>query len=381
VRIGVDATSWGNRRGFGRFARNAVRAVIEASTDDSFILYATRSDDGLPAGARVRRLTGGAGSGRGLRDVARLVRAVNEDRPDVFLFPSMLTYFPVLRVPTVVGIHDTIARDHPELTLGGWRARMLWWTKEEVARRLATRLFTVSVASRSALVDRFHVDPDRIAVVPEAPDEVFRPRPADEVERELRALGIPPRTQLVVYAAGISPHKNVETLLEAFAAVRGERPDARLVLVGSLEDEDYVSAAPSVRERIRALGLGEHVQLPGYVSDDALACLYTAAAATVVPSLSEGFGLPAVEAAACGAPVILSDLAPHRETLGGAALFFPPRNADALASHLRRVLGDAELRASLGAAARAAVADLSWNATGQRLREILVDAYDGGRRG
>src|SRR2546423_13566150 len=103
----------------------------------------------------------------------------------------MLTYFPVLRVPTVVGIHDTSARDYPALTLGGRRARMLWWTKEELARRLATRLFTVSAASRSALVDRFGVDPDRIAVVPEAPDDVFRPRSPAEVKRELGALGIP----------------------------------------------------------------------------------------------------------------------------------------------------------------------------------------------
>jgi glycosyltransferase involved in cell wall biosynthesis len=390
VRIGVDATSWENRRGFGRFARNAVRAVVDGWAESSFVLYADRSDgsfasgsEGFPSGVEVRQvpLTTGAasavgGSGRGLVDVVRLVRAVAADKLDVFLFPSTLTYFPVVRVPTVVGLHDTTTSDYPELAFQGRRARMLWWTKEELARRLATGLFTVSEASKRALVERFNVRPERIAVVPEAPAGAFRPRPSEEVERSLVDLGLDPRAQIIVYAAGISPHKDVETLLTAFAAIAPSVERARLVLAGSLDDEQYLSAADGVRARIRELGLGERVILSGFISDDALACLYTAGSAAVVPSLSEGFGLPAVEAAACGTPVVLSDLAPHRETLGDAALFFAPRDARSLAAHLRSVLGDAELRRSLGERARTAVSGLSWNATGERLRELLVDARE-----
>ncbi len=99
----------------------------------------------------------------------------------------------------------------------------------------------------------------------------------------------------------------------------------------------YLSAGGPVRDRIGELGLEERVLLPGYVSDETLAGLYSGAAAAVVPSLSEGFGLPAVEAAACGCAVVLSDLPAHRESLGSAALFFEPTDVSQLAEALDAV--------------------------------------------
>ena len=222
-------------------------------------------------------------------------------------------------------------------------------------------MFTVSEAARAEL----GLD---VAVVPEAPDPVFEPRPREAVERALAGLGLDPADRLVVYAAGLSPHKNVETLLDAFAAL-GSNGSA-LVLAGALEDESFLSAADSIRERIGRLGLKGRVLLPGYVSDEQLACLYTAAAAAVVPSLAEGFGLPAVEAAACGAPVVLSELPAHRETLGDAALYFPPRDAGALRAALERALAEP----GRGERARAAVAELSWDEAGRRLRELIHGA-------
>jgi glycosyltransferase involved in cell wall biosynthesis len=93
-----------------------------------------------------------------------------------------------------------------------------------------------------------------------------------------------------------------------------------------------------------------------------------------IPSLAEGFGLPAVEAAACGAPVVLSDIAAHRETLGGAAAFFPPRSAERLADELGRLLGDDDARRVTAMQCREAVAGLSWNATADVLRGLLGDA-------
>jgi glycosyltransferase involved in cell wall biosynthesis len=115
------------------------------------------------------------------------------------------------------------------------------------------------------------------------------------------------------------------------------------------------------------------VRLPGYVPDGPLACLCSAATAVVIPSLAEGFGLPAVEAAACGAPLLLSDLPAHRETLDGAALFFPPKDADALAGLLAQVSRDDGLREELGERARKAVAPLTWDASAERLRGLLFE--------
>lgn len=135
---------------------------------------------------------------------------------------------------------------------------------------------------------------------------------------------------------GISPHKNLTAVVGALAALRDAgRPAPRLVAVGDL---------------------------------------YSTATAVVIPSLAEGFGLPAVEAGACQAPLILRDPPAHRETLDGAANFVPPTDEHRIAEAIGRVAGDAELRADLGARARRAVEPLSWAGAARALREVLVGA-------
>jgi len=380
VRVGVDATSWANRRGFGRFARNAVGRLVELDRETTYVFVADANGDALelPVGAERRSVPlkrssnegPAAGASRPVGDVLRLGRAARRADLDAFLFPSVYSYFPVLRVPTVVGLHDTTAEKHPELLFATRRERMLWRAKERLAIRLARRVFTVSEASRRSLADSLGVEPDTIRVVVEAPDRAFMPRSAGESALAARTIGLPPDAPYFVYAAGISPHKNVETLLDAFAELEGP---ARLVVAGDLAGP-YLSAAGTVRARIAELGLEERVILPGFVSDDTLASLYSGATAAIVPSLSEGFGLPAVEAAACGAAAVLSDLPAHRETLGEAGLFFEPTDVRALRDTLQRLLGDAELRSSTAEHCMGAVAHLSWDAAAEQLRELIVEA-------
>ena len=382
--VGVDATSWSNQRGFGRFARNAVERLVALDSDTSYVLYVDghgTNGHRLPESAERRTLRAGrrpgpaaAESSRGVGELLRMGWDVSRDRLDAFLFPSVYSYFPLVGVPTIVGVHDVIADELPELTLPNRRSRALWRLKESLAVRSASQVFTVSAASGSAIASRFGIPTARLAVVPEAPDPVFGPRTAALVRGTLEPLGLE-RRRFLLYAGGISPHKDIETLLEAFAALASSSPDLPpLVLVGDLEDDSYMSAAASVRSRIDALGIAERVVLPGFVSDDELASLYAAATAVVLPSLAEGFGLPAVEAAASGSPVVLSDIPAHRETLDGAALFFPPGDRQALETALRRIVEDAQLQSELAAGGRAAVAGLSWDATAERLRRLVAAA-------
>lgn len=386
MRVGVDATSWVNRRGYGRFARNAVSRLIELDAENAYVLFideASAADVPLPPLAERREVplrraparATGASSSRGPTDLFRLARATRGHGLDVFLFPSVYTYFPVSGIPTVVGVHDTIADDFPELTLPSARDRMFWRIKERVAVRRATRLFTVSEASRRALADRFGLPLEGVAIVPEAPDPVFFPRAPETVARGLASIDLAHEKPFLLFAGGVSPHKNLPTLLDAYARlVRSRATPPRLVLVGDLASDPYLSAASDVRDQIERLGLQSSVVLPGFVSDETLACLYTAAAAVVLPSLAEGFGLPAVEAAACGAPTILSDLPAHRETLGDDALYFPPTDSIALAHVLARILDDEAIRESLGERGRRAVSRLSWDRSAERLRDLVVDA-------
>ena len=383
MRVGVDATSWVNRRGYGRFARNSVWTLVECDRETTYVMYIdamTAEQANFPSRAETRRVelrrapseAASANSSRSIGDLLRLTLAVRRDRPDVFLFPSTYTYFPVIGTPSVVGIHDAITSEFPDLTVPGPRARLFSLAKERVALARATRLFTVSEASRRAISSRLRVSEERLTIVPEAPDPVFRPMSAESVSAARAAVGLREAERFLLYAGGISPHKNLETLIAAHAMLAAPRP--RLVAVGDLERETYLSAAPAVRVQIAALGLEADVLLPGFVSDETLAGLYTGASAVVIPSLAEGFGLPAVEAAACGAPLLLSDITAHRETLGGAAVFFPPRSAERLAAELHRLLKDEEARRDIARRCRQAVAGLSWNAAAAALRDLLRDA-------
>jgi glycosyltransferase involved in cell wall biosynthesis len=377
MRVGIDAMGWTNRRGYGRFARNAIGRLVELDHETTYALYVdeqTAATAALPEAAEVRvvRLrqipvnAASAQSSRPLSDLLRLTATVRKEQLDAFVFPSLQTYFPVVRVPTVVGLHDVIADELPQLTFDSRRARTFWNAKQAVAVRRAARLFTVSETSRRAVASRLGLAPEQLALVPEAPDPVFTKRSPAEIAEARASTGLFADEPYFLFAGGISPHKDVETLVDAFARVhRG-----KLVIVGDLESETYVSAASSVRDRIASNGLGEHVLLPGYVDDDTLAALYSGASAVVIPSLAEGFGLPAVEAAACGAPVVLSDLPAHRETLNGAALYFTAGDTDALARRLHEVLSEPH---ELGERARRAVTGRTWDAAADRLRALIED--------
>jgi glycosyltransferase involved in cell wall biosynthesis len=391
VRIGVDATSWLNRRGFGRFARNAVTRLVELDGDTHYVLYIDAEsavEATLPRRAEITRLTlsrrpadaASADSSRPLADLLRQSLRVRRDRLDAFLFPSVYTYFPVFGVPTVVGLHDATGETHPGLTFPSTRSRLFWRAKQRLALTQATRLFTVSESARAELGRALRIPAERLPVVFEAPDPAFHRRRDGDVARALREVGLDARSQPLLYSGGISPHKNVQTLLDAYAALAGAGTEVPpLVIVGDLETEVYVSAAGSIRRRIADLGLGERVVLPGFVPDETLAGLYSAATAVVIPSLAEGFGLPAVEAAACGAPVVLSDIPAHRETLGEDALFFPPRDAGVLAERIQQLLASDWLRRSLAERSRKRVARYSWEASAGALRELLHGAARRGR--
>jgi glycosyltransferase involved in cell wall biosynthesis len=386
MRVGVDASGWANQRGFGRFTRNAVGRLVAADTTAAFTFYVderTADEVDLPDGVDVRGVrldrapsaAASAGSSRSIADLLRMTRAVRRDRPDAFLFPSLHTYFPVLGTPTIVGVHDTIVEELPAMTVPSRRERLAAGLKHRVAVRRASRVFTVSEASRRAVAAHYGIAPANVSVVPEAPDPVFSPRTGSALAPELAAAGLASDARYVVYAGGISPHKNVESLIDAFALLREQAIDdgLLLVIVGDLDGETYLSSARSVRERIAHHGLGDAVRLPGYVHDETLACLYSGATAFVMPSLAEGFGLTAVEAAACGAAVVLSDLPPHRESLGDAALYFDPTDVAALASILNRIVTDDALREEHRARARAAVSHLSWDATATRLQSLISE--------
>lgn len=372
LRVGVDATSWTNNRGFGRFTRELVRALAARDGGLRYTLLFDRVPaSGLPAGVEVssagtRRTLDEAAVGdrsRSPADLWRMGRAARRGGFDVFFFPTVYSYFPIpWRQPCVVCFHDTTAERMPELLFPTRRNRRLWQLKTALARRQADRAMTASRASARDLERLLGFPRDRIDLVTAAADPVFRPLDdpaAGAVAR--RTHGIPREAALLVYVGGFNRHKNLVGLLAAMEDVVAARPEAWLAIVGDSSGTGFWDNLPELRAYVEARPpLAERVRFTGYLEDRELVELLNGCDALVLPSLWEGFGLPAVEAMSCGVPVLASHRGSLPEVVGEAGLFFDPDRPQAIAAAILRFLDDPKLASRLAAAARRSVRRFTW---------------------
>jgi glycosyltransferase involved in cell wall biosynthesis len=385
MRIAFDLTSWSNRRGYGRFTRGLVGALVARASGHEWLLFVDESQAAaaFPAGARPIVVATREPASRGLRAGARrplsvvlaLGRAVAAERPDWLVFPSVYSYFPPpRRCRVVVGIHDVIPEDHPRLVFPRAGERLLWRAKSWAARRRADAVLTVSEFARDGLVRRFGLAAEKIWVVEEAADPVFRPLAPHEVDHALLArLGLGDGGPVIGYVGGFNPHKNLGALVDALAELR-QRPAfgaLRLVLVGDLDDP-FTPGRAEVEARIRARGLERAILFTGFLSDAELVQALNAVRVLALPSLAEGFGLSAVEAAACGTPVVATRSSPLPELLAGGGRFVDPGRPGELVAALGELVADPALAARLGATARERAARLGWERTAERFLAALA---------
>lgn len=384
MHVGVDATCWHNGRGYGRHARALLRALVRTDPDNryTFVLDAPPNGEPLPPEADSRLVAASAPTAvaaaangrRSLRDMWRMSRTLSAAEFDLLLFPSVYSYVPVFtRAKKVVVIHDVIAETFPHLTLPSRAGRLFWKAKVGLGRRQADALVTVSEHSRRGIVDRFRIAADRVHVVGEAGDPAFRVLDDTRPSTRLQELGLGSDSRLVVYVGGFSPHKNLETLVAAFAeaAACPDLADVRLVLVGEYQKEVFHSYAGTVRRLVDDLGLGNRVVFTGFLPDDELALLLNRAGVLALPSLLEGFGLPAVEAAACGCPVIATTASPLPDLLGDGGVFLDPADRAGWARELIAVLRSPERRAAMRTAGLAAAGRLTWNAAARQMLAVF----------
>jgi glycosyltransferase involved in cell wall biosynthesis len=385
MHIAIDACCWSNRRGFGRYTRELVTHMVRQPRGHDITLVVDRqtaAEQALPAGCRVEVIptreqpsrAASARGARGLGDLWRFSRGASACASDVFFFPAVYSYVPLLgRRPVVVAFHDAIAEEHPDLVLPEWRGRWLWQAKTWLALRQAACLLTVSESAREQIVSAFGYPRERVHVVLEAAGAEFRP--LDQAERGslaavLRRYGVPDGP-LLVYVGGLSPHKNLEGLLEAMARLRQHGRRAHLAIVGDPAADGFLSSHDGLYARRRALGLEDAVTFTGYLPGDDLVAFYNAAAALVLPSFSEGFGLPALEAMACGVPVAASRRGALPEVVAEAGVFFDPRDPEDLARTLEQLLADDVLHARLAAAALQRAGRFSWAAAAGQTLDLL----------
>ncbi|MFQ5789247.1 MAG: glycosyltransferase family 4 protein [Acidobacteriota bacterium] len=363
MRIGIDGHHLnGKPQGTRTYLLGLIREVVRLAPEDQFLLYSFRPEETrallmdtplthrhlFPETARLR--------------LPLVVPALEIlDRLD--LFHSQYICPPFSAVPEVVSIHDILFETHPELFEGAFSKRSVWLIRRSARR--ARYVLTVSEFCRRALLERYGLPEDRVVVTPDGVDRGrFRPLTPAPILAGVRA-----RSQLdapfLLTVGRLEPRKNLERLIRAFDRVRRKLDlKLRLVLAGG-EDFRFESIHREA-ERLPP----DAVRFLGPVCDEDLPALYNLARALIFPSLVEGFGMPVLEALACGTPVVSSRRGALPEVAADAVVWVEPEDETSIATGIETILTDSELIPRLREEGLKRATFFSWEESARRTLEV-----------
>ncbi len=274
----------------------------------------------------------------------------------------------VARRPVVLTVHDLAIRHLPQ-AFPPLNRRFGWRVWSSLARR-ADHCIAISNATRTELLGALGLGPDRVTVVQHGVGAPFGPIPGQEVERTRVAYALP--GDYCIAVGTIEPRKNLGRTLEAFELLRAEGHQAHLVVVGAAGWGES-----KLVQKLTAGALGPAVHYVGSAPDADLAALYAGALALVYPSLYEGFGLPVLEAMACGCPVVASDRGGLKETAGDAAVLVNPLSVREIAAAVRALLTDSSRRGELAQRGRRRAASFTWERTAKQTLSVYQKVLAG----
>jgi glycosyltransferase involved in cell wall biosynthesis len=362
MRFAVDAHAIGRHlTGNEVYVRSLLRAFAETDRRSGFIAYISEleAERWIPERFEVRRVAGNPWSRLGW-DLGRLLRS---DQPDLIHVQYTAPLF--VRIPIVVTVHDVSFLECPEYFPVSRRAQLRFTVARTVQR--ASRILTVSEFSRSTILRAYDVPAEKVRVIPNAANPDFRVIGRERAQgavRESLRFDAP-----FVFSVGdLQPRKNQIGLIAAFSKLLTAHPHLKhhLVLTGK---ETWFT--PKVREAARACGFASRIHFTGFVSDPELLDLYNACDCFVFPSFYEGFGLPILEAMACGRAVACSNTSAMPEVADGAGLLFDPRQTEEIARALTDILLDSELRGRMERLGLQRAAAFSW----QKSARATLDVY------
>ena len=367
MRIAIDARKLRDF-GIGTYIRNILTELSRLDRENEYVVLC-RPDD-VESGeilGRNFRMVPEAARPYSVEEQIRIPLALAREAVDLLHEPHYVLP-PLVRCRSVVTIHDCIHLMFPQYLPGRLAhiyAKGSMWS----AARKANRILTVSEASKRDILRFFDVPPEKVVVIYNAIDERFL-APADQERMELVKQRFQLDHPFVLYVGNIKPHKNIERLIDAFgrARSRGCPDDVKLVIIG-----DEISKYPALRQSVHKHKLDKHVRFLGFQPMETLAAFYRLARAFVFPSLYEGFGLPPLEAMACGTPVVTSNVSSLPEVAGGAALLVDPYDAEAIAGGICQALTDEPLRAELIARGHARARSFSWAQSVRKIHDIYLE--------
>ncbi|MGD8462712.1 MAG: glycosyltransferase family 1 protein [Anaerolineae bacterium] len=344
------------KAGIGRYASSLAQALVAQEPGRFALFYNRVAGSRPPAGLGsipARTVRAGYKPWR-MAVWAGQVARVSFDRlvPGAKLFHATEhLLLPLRDIPTVLTIHDMIFALFPE-----HQKRLNYWylnaTMPLYCQR-ASAIVTVSQSSKRDIVALYDVEPDKVSVIYEAAAPGFRPVSREQARATGERYGLP--DHYLVHVGTIEPRKNLTRLVEALQLLHEQGLTIPLVVVGGkgwLYEGFF--------QRLEDLEIRDRVHFPGYVADADLPALYQGATAAVVPSVYEGFGLPVLEAMACGTPVLASHVSSLPELGGDAARYFDPYSTEDIAHAIRSVWSDNDLQAEMSQAGQAQAAKFSW---------------------
>jgi glycosyltransferase involved in cell wall biosynthesis len=370
MRIGIDATALPPQPvGAGNYIIQLVRALAAANFDIQLVIFAQKKSPALinlPEGTPVEwRIVEDMSPGsRLIWEQTRLPNLVHSTKVD--LFHSLHYTRPLLRLPcaSVVTFHDMTFFLFPQLHT---RARRLFFpTAMRISARQADAIITVSESTRQDAIRLLAIDPGKIFTTQLGVDPSFRTiSDLGEKSRVIAKYNLPER--FILYLGTIEPRKNLPVLIRAYRQLVNNGTSHKLVLVGK-----YGWMYEDVLDLVDELGLEDRVCFAGYVPQDDLPLVYNLASLFVYPTIYEGFGLPALEAMACGVPVITSQIASLPEIVGDAGILIPVNNVEALSEAMSRVLDDSALREKLINDGQLRAKTFSWERTAQLTWQVYM---------
>jgi len=375
LHIGIDAHAIGARQGGNEtYIRQLILALAELDQENRYSIYLAERE----AVEEWRSLFARAYPNFSVRRLPRptpIVRApvalaVELRRRPVDLLHVQYTAPPFCPVPVVATIHDLAFEHHPETFTrrGSWQMKL---TVRRTARR-AARVATVSEFSREDLLRTYRLSPEKVVVTYNGVEPRFQPIPEDHREaasvRDRWGIAGP----YILALGSLQPRKNLPRLIRAYGALRRRHPQInhQLVIAGrdlwlTGEIHRQVAEEPWAREIVRT----------GYVPDEALPALYRNADLLVYPSFFEGFGLPPIEAMACGVPVVTSHVGSLPEVCGEAAAWIDPFDEDSIERVMLEVLTNPDRQASMRAAGLEQARRFDWQQTARRTLALYREAF------
>jgi glycosyltransferase involved in cell wall biosynthesis len=294
-------------------------------------------------------------------------RALYREKPDVLHIPHCnvpLFY----RGKMIVTIHDLTHLIYPEflpMKIVHWYFKFIFWF---ISKR-ADKIIVVSESTKQDLLRFYKTDESKITVIPSGVGKEFTRKPREEYDYLYEKYGIPRDKKILLYVGNLLPHKNLNKLLEGFAQMKG-RENCRLVLVGKAFDGRTKETCE------KDLGIEDITIHAGMISQEDLVNFYNLANLFVLPSLYEGFGLPVLEALACGTPVVCSNTSSLPEVGGNVAKYFDPNDASSIAHALENSIDD---KGKYDAEIKEWVSHFTWKACSEKIKQVAIKTACSGK--